>query len=165
MDEIAFTTAHGSHLYGLAHAGSDRDYMVVYNDSRRAVHKVNGSEDVVRVGIYDLVEKAQGGSHQFLEGVFSQQKEWQDETFRPFLEALRVPGSSIAPKYIRTIKRLCHDDFKFRRHAVRLSFFLDDLREFGRASPTLSAERIERANELATLHKEGDLFRVLMGGT
>jgi hypothetical protein len=161
-DKILFTTVHGSHLYGLAHAGSDRDSMVVYADSRKARHKKSGEDDRIHVGVYDLLEKAADGSHQFVEGLFSQKKVWHDESFRPLLEATRIPGAWVRPKFERTIKKFCFDDFKFRRHAVRLHFLLRDLTDTGVADPTLSPIRVAYANYLAERYEDRELFNILV---
>lgn len=140
---LAFTTPHGSHLYGLSHAGSDRDYMYVYMDSRRALHKHSGGLDVIHVGIYDLLLKASSGAHQFVEGVFSQKKEWHDESFRPLIENFIVPGAVVREKYERTIKSFAFGETtKHRRHAVRLALELEDLTAFGRTNPTMDIERL-----------------------
>ena len=162
MEEIAFTTVHGSRLYGLDHEGSDKDSMIVYNDHRRANHKKNGDEDVIHVGIFDLIEKAYGGAHQYVEGVFSQKKIWQDETYRPLIENIRIPGATVAEKYERTIKKLSYGEFKLRRHAIRLSIALNSLRRAGHYDPTLNYTQIQRVTELAELVKDDTLKSFLL---
>lgn len=162
MREIAFTTLHGSRLYGLDHKESDKDMMIVYNDHRKAKHKKNGDEDVIHVGIFDLIEKAYGGSHQFVEGVFSQKKIWEDETYRPLIDGLRIPGSTIAVKYERTIKKLCYEDTKLRRHAARLALNLSQLRHTGQCNPSLTPLQIHNVKTLAKYAKDDTLKDFLL---
>ena len=162
MGEIAFTTVHGSRLYGLDHAGSDKDSMIVYNDHRRAKHKKNGDEDVIHVGIFDLIEKAYDGSHQFVEGIFSQKKTWHDETYRPLIESLVIPGAHVAEKYERTIKKLCYENTKLRRHAVRLWLGLNQLRASGKMNPTLNAVQASNVRLLADFARDDTLKSFLL---
>lgn len=162
MSKIAFTTIHGSRLYGLSHASSDNDSMIVYTDNRTAYHKKSGDDDVIHVGMNFLIQQAQEGSHQFLEGLLSQQKKWEDESFKALIESYRIPAHTVSAKYERTIKRLCFDTFKYRRHAVRLYCNLADLRETGTFNPTLSEEDIEFTGYMATLYKNWDLAEFLL---
>lgn len=161
---IAFTTIHGSRLYGLSHDDSDRDSMIVYMDGRQAKNIKKGEEDIIHVGITTLIEKAESGAHQFLEGLFSQQKQWHNDDWKPMIENVRIPPALIAAKYERTIKRLCFDDFKRRRHAVRLFCGLSDMRlnNSGRFNPTLSEEDVEFTGYMATLYKNWDLAEFLL---
>ncbi len=165
MDNVIFTTPHGSHLYGLAHAGSDNDSMIVYADERPAKHRKNGEDDVIHVGIYALLEMAQSGSHQFVEGIMSQQKTYHDETWRTYIEGFQIPAGQIAEKYERTIKKLCFEDsFKLRRHAVRLWCNLSDMRihSQGRFNPTLPNREILFISKMAKDYRDQELRQILL---
>lgn len=165
MDNIIFTTPHGSHLYGLAHEGSDNDSMIVYGDTRPAKHRKHGDQDVIHVGVYALIEMAQSGSHQFAEGVMSQKKIWHDETWRPYIEGLQLPPAQIGEKYERTIKKLCFEDsFKLRRHAVRLWCNLSDMRihSGGRFDPTLNKGDVLFVSKLAKDYRDRELRQILL---
>ena len=163
-EKVAFMTVHGSHLYGLAHENSDNDLMIVYTYSRPALHLKRGKDDVIHVGLPNLIEYAQSGAHQFVEGLFSQQKIWYNDSWKTFVESYQIPAAQIAEKYERTIKRLCFDDFKLRRHAVRLWCNLKDLRteQGGRFNPTLSRGDILFASKLATDFEGAELKEFLL---
>ena len=46
MSELIFSTVAGSHLYGLAHEGSDRDVYYVYEGSGRNLrHTMKGDAE------------------------------------------------------------------------------------------------------------------------
>lgn len=160
-NNIAFTTIHGSRLYGLNHENSDYDNMFVYMDDRKAVHYKAGDIDNIHVGIFDLVNKAIGGSHQYIEGVFSQQKKWEDETYRPFIENLVIPGAAVREKFERTIKKLSFEDLKLRRHAVRLSLGLAQLTDTGKMNPTLTDSQVFYVNTMAETFEGEKLFLIL----
>lgn len=79
---VMLETVHGSHLYGLNHAGSDVDtYRVVtdshkarYNRQRRSktTHKITGDDDVTVVSLSSFLNQCWEGVPQALEAMFSQ---------------------------------------------------------------------------------------------
>jgi hypothetical protein len=157
---VIFSTIHGSRLYGFNHAGSDEDQYIVFEEKISAKQSVSGKDDILRTGLHDFLDKAFSGSHQSLEALMSQEKVYEAEEYRPFLENARVPAAGVRVKYIRTIKKFCFEDFKRRRHAVRLGYNLADLYALdGRFNPRLSDERIDDANLLADSHWGLDLLR------
>lgn len=165
MDNIIFATPHGSHLYGMAHEGSDNDSMIVYADDRPAKHRKSGDQDIIHVGIYALIEMAQSGSHQFVEGIMSQQKIYHDTSWRTYIEGIQLPAGQISEKYERTIKKLCFEDsFKLRRHAVRLWCNLTDLRTHsqGRFDPTLNTGDVLFVSKLAKDFRDKELRQILL---
>lgn len=165
VSEVIFSTIHGSHLYGLAHEGSDLDTYTVTNSLRTRVRQsVSGSDDSVRVGLNAFLVRALGGSHQSVEALFSPVKEWNPAFahLRPMIENMVVCGSEVYAKYERTIHKFCFGDFKRRRHAIRLSQNLAGLRRDGRFNPSMTRDEKMAANSLANL--EGDvLWKTLMG--
>lgn len=146
---IIFSTIHGSRLYGLNHANSDEDRLIVYDSNRTARHVHRGRDDVVHVGLVDFLNKATSGSHQSLEALFSPYKEWEKEEFKPLLESIVVPAAGVREKYLRTIKRFSFGEFKRRRHGIRLAYCLWDLQQFGRFNPRLTPERKKLCTSLA----------------
>ena len=134
MSEVIFTTVHGSHLYGFAHARSDFDTFTVTDSPRSKVRQTvdaHGNDRVV-VGIHRFLDLAMSGSHQSVEAMFSPHKTWgfmgAGGKWRALIENARVGGGDVADKYERTIRSFCYGDFKLRRHAVRLRLNLDELR-------------------------------------
>lgn len=166
-NDTIFETIHGSHLYGMAHEGSDMDvYRVVdqpHPSRRRARHNIEGNVDSVVVPFPVFITRIQGGSHQALEALFSPQKVWNPdyEYLRPMMDAYRVTGPEVLQKYRRTITKFCYGDYKRRRHAVRLRGNLVGLQNDGIFNPVMSGSDIRRADYLAR-HYEGDALRELL---
>ena len=143
MGELIFSTVHGSHLYGLAHASSDRDVYYVYEGSGRNLrHTMKGDDDSVRGTLDAFLERAYTGSHQSVEALFSQKKDWAPGMFERYgamLNRLYIEGGEVFAKYERTIKKFAYsDNIKKRIHAARLSINLRELRRHGRFDPTLT---------------------------
>lgn len=144
--EFIYTTIHGSHLYGLNHAGSDEDYYsIVYGDGNRSNAARNKTKqtiingiDTVKVSLNHFMQLARDGSHQALEAMFS------EKTYGDSLEGLRknyYVGTEIFSIYERTIRNFAlSNDFKRRRHGLRLMLNLNEMVERGRFNPTLTAE-------------------------
>lgn len=157
---LIFRTVHGSHLYGLDHEGSDMDVYEVYEGSNLHLNQTISIHGIdVVVGTLDgFVRRAQTGSHQSVEALFSPVKEFSpgmEAKYGPFLAGFRITGSEVFAKYERTIHKFCFGDFKRRRHAVRLATNLQDLRMFGRFNPQMTREQKIMANEYAT-NREGE---------
>lgn len=164
-DDIVFRTVHGSHLYGLAHAGSDMDSYVVKATDTRMRQRTDGVTDVVSVGWKQLLLRAAGGSHQSVEAVFSPVKEWPnpDHELRPIIEGLRVTGADAFAKYERTIKKFAFGTFKQRRHAARLTVNLIQLRRDGTCNPRLTERQLLNVNEAAEM-EGAELVQFLLPG-
>lgn len=156
--EVIFTTVHGSRLYGFDHAGSDHDtFVVTTSRSTKPEHTIDGADDRVVMGINRFLLLAMSGSHQSVEALYSPVKEWTHagRVYRPLISAVSVYGGDVFEKYERTIRKFCYGDFKRRRHAVRLSLNLRELREFGRLeSSELTQPQVMYCNGSAKL--EGD---------
>lgn len=163
MTSLVFTTVHGSHLYGLNHADSDRDiFEVVHGNQKARQGFYEDGTDYTRIGLDAFIRYAKEGSHQSLEALFSNEKVWHDERYRPMLEGIRVPAAAVREKYARTIKKFCYGDFKRRRHAVRLYYFLVWLEELGGISdPRMSDLEISVANNLAESYGGDGLWEIL----
>lgn len=153
---VLFKTVHGSRLYGLSHEDSDWDYYTVVdrvkkNKAKYATHKIIDDVDSVVVDFGTWMGLCQKGVPQALEAMFSQQ---------PIVDNLSefranfVAGTNY-DAYLRTIKALAfEDDFKHKRHAIRLAIEMREMREKGRFNPTLSPVDIDLANSLANLRPE-----------
>lgn len=166
MGNLIFETIHGSHLYGFAHEGSDRDYYRVYEGDGDTLHQsITDGVDVVRGDLAAFVLRAESGSHQSCEALFSQEKRWgpgMQEKWGPYLNGFRVSGGEAFAKYERTIRKFCFGDFKRRRHAVRLSWNLQDLRAYGRFNPRLTEAQVDAATFGAVTVQGEDLWYALM---
>lgn len=165
--KMIFQTVHGSHLYGFAHEGSDLDlYRVYEGDGDHLSQKVSGNVDLVVGDLGAFLKRAQSGSHQSVEALFSQKKEWgegMEEKWAQYFSGLRITGPEVLDKYRRTIKKLCFGDHKRRRHAVRLYYGLSDLQLSGTTNPTLGAVNIYRCNEYAERYEGEALAKILLG--
>lgn len=158
---------HGSHLYGLAHEGSDMDIFTV-TDARTAgaTHRVIDGVDTCEMGVDAFLERALSGSHQSVEAMFSPVKEWapgMDHVWGPMVEGHRITGADVFKKYERTIKKFCFGDFKRRRHACRLSLNLAGLRRDGRFSPVMTQVEALLATKFAEAFEGETLLNHLLG--
>lgn len=146
--DIVFHTVHGSHLYGLNHEESDHDIFVVtdtYNRTSKVRHFfAEDGTDVAVVDVFRFIELAQSGSHQSAEALFSPMKHTarRGSIWMPYLHQLTITGGDVFAKYERTIRRFAYGDTKRRRHAVRLTLNLQQLRIHGRMNPALSPEQV-----------------------
>lgn len=163
--QLIFRTVHGSHLYGLAHEDSDRDVYEVYEGSDTGLrHSISGEVDTVRGSLHAFISRAETGSHQSCEALFSRKKEWAPGMFEkwgPYIESFRVVGGDVFEKYERTIRKFCYLDFKRRRHAVRLYLNLKELRKTGQFDPTLGTLAASLATLIAKQRAGDDLARDL----
>lgn len=160
---LIFSTPHGSVLYGLNHAGSDRDMMYVHDDHRRARQRVVDGEDYVNVGLGDFLAKATGGAHQYLEALFSPMKIYHNSSYRPMLESYRVPAGWIRGKYMRTIRHFSYGDtLKRRRHALRLALALNHMAIDGRFNPQLDPRVAHRITKLAEEFSGDGLYSIAL---
>jgi len=150
--ETIFKTPHGSHLYNLAHENSDEDWFTVIdyrnNKARYAKQKIFGVEDSLVTNMGTFMLYAEKGVPQYLEAMFSQLAtvdhiKYMREQFRP-------DTAKAYQTYVRTIRAFYEqDDFKHRRHAMRLAFNLRDLLIVGRFDPTLDDDKVRILNSEA----------------
>jgi predicted nucleotidyltransferase len=141
---MLFKTIHGSNLYGLAHEGSDLDYYVVTETRRNrrpsyARQTIVDGVDTTTVDFGTWMNMCQSGVPQALEAMFSTRPVYEGAGIKEFRRAF-VMGSSARDKYYRTIDNFLEDadNFKKKRHAVRLSLNLRDGMKYGRFNPTLT---------------------------
>lgn len=166
MADLIFETITGSHLYGMNHADSDVDVArVTYSTSAKARHHKGVEQDTMTIPWTVFLIRILEGSHQSVEVLFSREKVWNPdyEYLQAFTENYVVTGSEVFAKYERTIKKFCYGDFKRRRHAVRLSYNLRELRGYGRFNPRMTDDEIRSATNLANAFSGDDLKGALLG--
>ena len=157
--EVLFSTPHGSHLYGLAHEGSDRDtYTVVTraphveqrSRARYARQTIKGSEDEFVIDLSTFLLLCDKGVPQALEAM------WSQSPTVDLLGALRGGYRASTPvigTYLRTIKSFARaGDYKRRRHALRLALNARDILHFGFFNPRLTESDAQLVSRLA--HRE-----------
>lgn len=154
-------TIHGSHLYGLNHADSDRDTfrVVATSDRARTKHKVTEESDSVVMPFDRFMENVFNGSHQSCEALFSPVKT-VDPRYAPLFEGMRVTGEDAFARYRRTIRAFSYGTDKQRRHAVRLGFNLRDLRRCGRFNPRLTDDQRTKVIVLSQLYGGQSLYDI-----
>jgi predicted nucleotidyltransferase len=149
--EVLFKTIHGSRLYGLSHENSDYDYYVVVDkmDRLKSQHEIVDDVDTTTVDLGMWIDQCQRGTPQALEAMFSEKPDVDNV---PDLRRDFKAGSHSFFTFLRVIKSLQGwDDFKHKRHMIRLAYEAQDLARYGRFNPTMTPLRIETANELAKL--------------
>jgi hypothetical protein len=136
MDKtVLFKTPHGSHLYGLAHAGSDRDYYTVLDKvkSKRAKYakqKIVGDEDTMTLDFGTWLGQCVSGVPQACEAMFSQMAEVDHiAEFRASFCMTQDP--------------------KRKRHGLRLALNCYDFQRTGRFDPTLSPNEVDFVTEVS----------------
>lgn len=159
--DVLFRTPHGSHLYGLAHENSDRDYYTVvakkpYTGRGQGKAKyskqtiVDGLDSVV-VDFGTWVEQCRSGVPQACEAMFSNQAEV--DKVADFRRQFRL-GTEAWPRYLRTIKSFAYsetDEYKRKRHALRLALNFNALSRAGRFNPTLSPALVVVVSSVAEM--------------
>lgn len=149
-DTHLLKTIHGSTLYGLNHAESDEDYYIVVPSRYvgRQVRRqsiVDGIDSVV-VDFKSFTRMAELGAPQALEAMFSQST--VSEYFEPYRTRYFAASSDVVHRYLRTIKAFVlndrEDHLKMKRHALRLSYNLEEILYTGRFNPTLPKNVVEK---------------------
>lgn len=149
---VLFKTPHGSHLYGLAHAGSDKDYYTVLDKvktarARYAKQKIVGDDDSMVVDFGTWLGMCTSGVPQALEAMFSSMPLHDD--LAAFRAGYRV-GTGVSERYLRTIKNFClTQETKRKRHGLRLALNHYDLTRTGRFNPTLTPNEVDFVTELS----------------
>ena len=163
--EVLFKTRHGSHLYGLNHAGSDEDFYTVIDKPRGRRYKwakqsIIDNEDSLRVNLPTWLRLCDKGVPQALEAMFAPNP-LVDKI--PSLRAAYRAGGEARRTYTRTIRNFVEaDDFKRRRHAVRLGYNLHDLLRTGRFDPYMNKVQRWNANNIAECLRGEELFEQIM---
>ncbi len=150
---ILFKTIHGSRLYGLDHEGSDWDYYTVVDKvknkrAKYSTHTIVDGLDSVVVDFGTWVDLCQKGVPQALEAMFSQKADI--DHVADFRAAFRG-GRGAEATYMRTINAMSglEDDYKRRRHVLRLGLNANELISTGRFNPTLNPEMVKFISQMA----------------
>ncbi|WP_251153669.1 nucleotidyltransferase domain-containing protein [Cellulosimicrobium sp. Marseille-Q4280] len=145
-------TVHGSHLYGLAHAGSDLDTYTVIATGHRARQTISGDQDTLVIPIGAFLLQAGSGVPQALEAMFSPIAE--PGPLDALRHGFRPDTAASAHRYRRTITSFAAGTLKQRRHALRLATNLTDLLTYGWFSPRLSPALADELTAAAALPDE-----------
>lgn len=154
---VLFKTVHGSRLYGLSHADSDYDYYTVVdkvktNKAKYATHRIVGDVDSIVVDFGTWIGQCTRGVPQALEAMFAGGEFAQVDKLKAFRSGFKVGTDEVLSRYLRTIKAfIFEDDYKHKRHGLRLALNMNSLRAHGRFNPTLSPLQAELISELAKL--------------
>lgn len=153
MDKtVLFSTVHGSHLYGLAHAGSDNDTYVVLDKvktarAKYAKQKITDSEDSMTVDFGTWLGQVTSGVPQACEAMFSQMA--IVDHIAEFRAGFRI-GTGALERYLRTITSFCMtQDPKRKRHGLRLALNAYDFQRQGWFNPTLTPNEVDFVTEVA----------------
>lgn len=176
-------TEHGSHLYGLNHADSDKDSYRVYLDHSRhsrALQTMEGQDDIFQINLTAFIRQVAKGTPQSLEALYSPIAE-RDAEYESFLLGMRPGRLQMLSTYRRTMKNFLFggereedtDDFhhepeasfKRRRHGFRYMLNLSEaLRNNGVFNPRMSEADKEwataQANDLSAGYGERALNMV-----
>lgn len=144
---VLLRTVSGSHLYGLAHAGSDLDYYEVVDTNptvRRSYSRQTIADgiDTTTVALSTWLRQVDAGVPQACEAMMAPSPEID---LMPHLRNSFVFGSAVWSRYLQTIKSHAYVDvgtpehiLKRKRHALRYAWNLKEMRHTGRFNPTLS---------------------------
>lgn len=149
---LLFSTPHGSHLYGTAHAGSDRDTYAVYGNvpharAHWAKQTIVGDEDQFRIDLGTWLHHCEIGVPQALEAMFSPIPTY--DQLGPLRAGFRV-STAVIPRFLRTVRHFSTaGTVKKRRHALRLALNAHDVLRYGRYDPTMTPEQIAWATRIA----------------
>lgn len=162
MRTVLFKTIHGSHLYGLSHADSDQDWFVVvtkepYRRIRYAKQSIVDDLDTTTVDLGTFMEGCRKGVPQYLEAMMSQSP--TVDLLGPLRAGYRA-STGVYDTYLRTIKSMAlEDNFKQKRHALRLAINLNEICATGRFNPRLAVWQVSAINSYANNLDNEDLYR------
>lgn len=171
MDETILLVLHGSHLYGLNHAGSDTDYYRVVSTQPKPnrfgnIRKRNGQQTVTADmddTVFDFktfLIHAHNGVPQALEAMYAENAEI--DAIAAYRNNYHASLSAMMTSYTSAIQRFVMRDFKRRRHALRYALNLREaIDNNGRFSPELSKSNAEMITEMASSPHYVDHLRKL----
>lgn len=161
METVLLKTIHGSHLYGLSHAGSDEDWYTVVSRHKRGAKKkyakqnITDGVDNMKVDLSTFVHFCQEGVPQALEALFAPEPEV--DLLTAYRWSYRVNTANVTRTYRRTMRNFAMDDsLKKRRHACRLAINLGTMLREGRFNPRMTEGEIADANHFALLMTDED---------
>jgi hypothetical protein len=153
-----FKTVHGSHLYGLAHENSDNDWFTVVRNepktrARYAKQTISEDDDNLVMDFGTWLHYCAMGVPQALEAMFS------NMAVKDSLEQFRASYTVSTPvfeRYLRTMTAFAHtQDYKRKRHGLRLALNMYEMSRYGRFNPTLNGNQVDFVSDVA--HKDTDV--------
>lgn len=137
-EKIIAQSIMGSHLYGLAHPGSDLDMFQISLDGHKPLQTIENGFDKTIIPLDSFVSQLSKGSSTALEFLFSPIA-YFDKSWEQFLKS-QIPNMIRArDSYRRRIAfHLEAETLKGNRHAMRLAMNLEELEQYGRFNPMLS---------------------------
>lgn len=169
---VHLVTAHGSHLYGLAHADSDDDVFIVADiPMNRPVAQTDGVDDRTIVPLNAFFASCWDGEPKALEALWSPVAE-RSPLLAEFARSFRVSGykaeAHVRSRISRYRRTYLADEapeslkaFKFRRHSLRLTLQLRSINDTGCFNPVLNANSRELINRLAADYSDPEQFAKL----
>lgn len=160
------TSPTGSHLYGTAHAGSDKDTYSIHTEMAGTKHTICGEDDDLRIGLDPYIERLTGGAPQAVEMRYSGMA-WYHPAYRPFLLSLEPDPAMLTDRYERAIRNfLDWEDKKAspkrRRHAIRLTINREQYHRYGFINPTMTpAQKALIAEHSEQMHSIEDILELL----
>ncbi|AXH69974.1 nucleotidyltransferase domain-containing protein [Streptomyces phage Karimac] len=140
---VLLRTIHGSHLYGLAHANSDKDiYEVIATNrtkrKRNIKQTIANGVDKTTVDMSTFMKMVDDCVPQALEALWTPVAEI--DKIHEFRTQYRVNRAKMKDVYVRTALNFAKGDgVKQKKHAVRLLLNLGHTLEFGKFNPRLGA--------------------------
>lgn len=143
--DVVLSTVHGSNLYGLAHDKSDKDTYLVLSDrtgSTSPTQIIHGEDDHLIIGFSNFMKQIYKGVPQALEAFYSPLAEV--DKISAYRSNYFCNSDQVVNTYLRTIKSFSLDErhsYKYKRHALRLTFNLNSILTNGMFSPVLTEEQ------------------------
>lgn len=153
--ELLLRTIHGSRLYGLSHSASDYDYFEIYGWKKfRGKQKIADGDDRTRQSYDRFMRYCEKGVPQYLEAMFSRVADVDNMPFDRL--SYGIHRTNVRDTYQRTIKSFWmggveENDFKRKRHSMRLVLNLRSMEECGTFNPTLNEHEVAWVNHHASL--------------
>lgn len=140
--DVVLATVHGSHLYGLAHEGSDLDLYLVSSSTRRNHQSVVNGLDVSVLSLSTYLDVLSEATHQAVEALNSPYAEFRGP-YTSMLRAYRPSRSRFAFRALRAAQSFerraaegALDPAKALRHKQRLNGQVSDMLRYGRFDPS-----------------------------
>jgi len=164
--KMLLRTIHGSHLYGLNTATSDRDFYEIYDYpwQRYRPRKQNQQvidkhrHDTTMISLERFTDLCIKGVPQSIEVLFTDSSKWlgHDESWYHKSNEVKSIVADNIPTVLETYKRTAWNfflpnNFKKNRHALRLCLNALDLKTKGFFNPTLTFAQREELNKFASL--------------
>lgn len=145
-----YRVEHGSHLYGLDHAGSDLDTYIVLSGKGKSKQTIKGNDDLIVHSLDSFLIQAHNGVPQALEAMFAPSEAVSHSEIDYLRNSFVATGSEVIDRYVRTIYNFSLGDSKRRTHGARLAFNLRDLISYGRFNPKLDRVKIGAVRSLGS---------------